>query len=149
VAARRRKLKMTAAALAKRTGKLGYPISRVAIGKIETNHREGKFDAAELLALARALETTPISLLFPGEPTDRVEILPGLTTSKVDAIAWFNGSLGPIWPVAEAAELTEKLNQIATAVGHMSATAAPTTAAITGTVGVADTAKRAPEKETK
>jgi len=90
---RRRKLKITAAALAKRTGELGYPISRVAIGKIETNHREGKFDVAELLVLAAALNIPPILLLYPGYPDGAMEILPGHPADSRNAALWFAGQV--------------------------------------------------------
>ena len=52
--------------LAERTAELGYPITRVAISKIERNSREGKLDVAELLVLAEALGIAPVLLLAPG-----------------------------------------------------------------------------------
>lgn len=91
VAARRRKLKMTAAALARRTGELGYPISRVAIGKIETNHREGKFDLAELMTLAAALDTAPLTLLYPGPYRQEVRVMPKSEMPEIWGAQWFSG----------------------------------------------------------
>lgn len=92
VAARRKELNLTASALAERTADLGYPVSRVAIGKIETGHREGKFDLAELMVLAAALSVPPVALVFPHLPDGDVELLPGRPpTSSADAMRWFSG----------------------------------------------------------
>jgi transcriptional regulator with XRE-family HTH domain len=91
VQARRKKLKLTAAALAERTSELGYPISRVAVGKIETGHREGKLDLAELVVLAAALGLPPVMLIYPDLPHGSVEVLPGCEREAMDALAWFSG----------------------------------------------------------
>jgi hypothetical protein len=88
---RRRVLKMTAAALAKRCAEFGYPISRVAIGKIESNHREGKLDLAELVTLAQALDTAPIALLYPGPYRKEVEFVPKSEVPEIWAAQWFSG----------------------------------------------------------
>lgn len=109
---RRKQLNLTAQQLAERTKSLGYPISRVAISKIEGNKRVGKFDVAELLVIAEALQVPPLQLLFPDEPDDDIEMLPGQGTSRLHAITWFTGGPGPMWPSWEVAELTEKLNRI-------------------------------------
>jgi hypothetical protein len=95
VQTRRRELKITAAALARRCAELGYPISRVAIGKIETNHREGKFDLAEWLVLAAALEIPPGLLLFPSYPHGHLKALPGRYTDSYYALKWLAGLLPP------------------------------------------------------
>jgi transcriptional regulator with XRE-family HTH domain len=91
VQARRKALKITAQQLAERTRKLGYPVTRVAISKIETNNRAGKFDLAELFVLSVALDIPPALLLFPGYPDGRAELLPGVVMSAVDAAAWLVG----------------------------------------------------------
>lgn len=91
VRTRRRELGMTAAALARRTAELGYPVSGVAIGKLENNHREGKFDLGELLALAAALDIPPVALVFGGAPDAVVEMLPGRQVPVLEALAWFAG----------------------------------------------------------
>src|SRR5271155_3459186 len=70
VATRRKELNLTASALAERTADLGYPVSRVAIGKIETGHREGKFDLAELVVLAKAIGVPAVMLLFDAPPDE-------------------------------------------------------------------------------
>lgn len=91
VASCRRNLGLTAAQLADRTRALGYPIHRVAIGKLETNARAGKVDLGEILVLAAALETSPVSLVFPGPYNEQVETVPGLPTTQLSAAQWFSG----------------------------------------------------------
>jgi transcriptional regulator with XRE-family HTH domain len=91
VKARRTALKMTAQQLAERSKELGYPVTRVAISKIESNSRAGKVDVAELMALAAALDVPPVALLFPDLPEGDVEILPGESGPSVAALFWFTG----------------------------------------------------------
>lgn len=88
---RRKVLNLTAAGLAKRTAELGYPVSRVAIGKLENNHREGKFDLAELVVLAAALGIPPVMLIYPDLPHGQVEVLPEINCDAADAVGWFCG----------------------------------------------------------
>jgi transcriptional regulator with XRE-family HTH domain len=92
VQARRKALKMTAQQLAERTQKLGYPITRVAISKIETNNRAGKFDVAELLVLAVALDIPPVLLLFPSFPEGTGHLVPTHIADAVGARQWLCGS---------------------------------------------------------
>lgn len=73
----RTELGLTAVQLSERTRGLGYPISRVAITKIENNSRTGKLDVAEWITLAYALDVAPGALLYPDLPDGRVEVLPG------------------------------------------------------------------------
>lgn len=73
----RKELGLTAVQLSDRTRQLRYPISRVAITKIETNKRAGKLDVAEWLVLAYALDVPPGALLYPDLPDGTVEVLPG------------------------------------------------------------------------
>lgn len=98
VQARRKQLKMTAQQLAERTKEQGYPMTRVAISKIETNTRAGKFDIAELLVLAAVLEVPPVTLLFGGPPDEEVEMLPDWTGPAFFGIAWFSGDRDLAWP---------------------------------------------------
>src|SRR3954451_3004693 len=86
---RRKALSWTGVQLADRTAELGYPITRVAISKIETNSRAGKFDVAELLVLAEALGIPPVLLLAADFPDGKVETLPGHTVDSLDAVRWF------------------------------------------------------------
>jgi transcriptional regulator with XRE-family HTH domain len=91
IQARRKALKMTAQQLAERTKALGYPVSRVAISKIEGNLRAGKLDVAELLVLAAALEIPPALLLFPTFPDGSVEVLPEHDENVLRAREWMSG----------------------------------------------------------
>jgi transcriptional regulator with XRE-family HTH domain len=91
VQARRNALKLTAQQLAERTRALGYLVTRVAISKIETNNRAGKFDVAELLVLAAALDLAPVQLIFPDLVDGPVQVLPNRTVTSANAVAWFAG----------------------------------------------------------
>lgn len=123
VQTRRKQLKMTAQQLAERTKELGYPITRVAVSKIETNTRAGKFDIAELLVLAKALKVPPVSLLFSAAPDDSVEMLPGQTAPTFHAIAWFSGDRDVAWPGPEI-DAEEAKDQANTAVADWDSPAA-------------------------
>jgi transcriptional regulator with XRE-family HTH domain len=91
---RRKALNLTASELARRTADLGYPISRGAIAKIESNLRSGKVDVAELLVLSAALDIPPVLLLFPEFSTNgSVEVLPGVVTSEDEAVRWVSGRI--------------------------------------------------------
>jgi transcriptional regulator with XRE-family HTH domain len=91
---RRKALKLTAQQLAQRTADLGYPVTRVAISKIEGGLRAGKLDVAEVLVLAAALDMPPILLLFPDFPDGPVENLPGRKpTISRNAALWFSGQV--------------------------------------------------------
>jgi len=91
---RRKALKLTASELSRRTAELGYPISRGAIAKIESNLRSGKIDVAEVLVLAAALDIPPILLLFPNFSTDGPEqLLPCFSVRNEDAVRWMAGRM--------------------------------------------------------
>lgn len=91
VARRRRAMGFSAIQLWERTVELGYPVTRIAISKIENNARAGKIDVAELLVLARALEIPPALLLHPAYPDGEVEFLPGWTTDSERVVRWIAG----------------------------------------------------------
>jgi transcriptional regulator with XRE-family HTH domain len=88
---RRKQLGLTAQELARRTEKIGYPISRVAISKIESNSRAGKIDVAEVAVLAMALGSPPVMLLYPGLPHTSYRYLPNAQHYAIDALMWFTG----------------------------------------------------------
>lgn len=94
---RRKALKLTAQQLAQRTADLGYPVTRIAISKIEGNTRAGKFDVAELVVLAAALDIPPVLLLFPDFPDGVVENLPRRDTESRNAVLWFSGQVPAEW----------------------------------------------------
>ena len=77
----------TAVQLAERTRKMGYPISRIAITKIEGNTRAGKLAVAELVVLAEALAVSPLALLFPDAPNRKVNHLPDQPVPTREAIS--------------------------------------------------------------
>lgn len=88
---RRMQLGLTAERLAGRTEALGYPISRVAISKIETNKRAGKVDIAEVAILAAALTIPPVMLLYPSLPHGSYRYLPSVQNHALDGLLWFTG----------------------------------------------------------
>lgn len=76
--------------LADQTEQLGYPISRSAIANYESG-RKKTLDLVELIAIAAALHVPPVVLLYPELPTGLVELLPDITVTSWDAVAWFSG----------------------------------------------------------
>jgi hypothetical protein len=76
--------------LADRTAELGYPISRAQIANYESGRKKG-LDLAEFLVIAAALDTAPVTLLYPGPYDQSVEMLPGLETPQFEAAQWFSG----------------------------------------------------------
>jgi transcriptional regulator with XRE-family HTH domain len=104
---RRKALEWTGVQLAERTADLGYPITRVAISKIEGNSRAGKFDVAELLILAAALDIPPALLLAPSFPDGQVETRPGLSVDSRQAVKWIAGRGTELVEADAAAEETE------------------------------------------
>ncbi len=87
----RTELGLTAVQLSERTRNLGYPITRVAITKIENNSRAGKLDVAEWITLAYALDVAPGALLYPDLPDGRVEVLPGWSLPSWVALLSLDG----------------------------------------------------------
>ena len=104
VAARRTQLLLTAASLSERTKGLGYPITAATIGRIESNERSGKFEVAELLVLAAALEIPPSLLLFPGFPDGSEQVLPHVSGSSDSAVRWMSGTDGLPGPVDDESD---------------------------------------------
>ncbi|WP_156409400.1 XRE family transcriptional regulator [Mycobacterium sp. Root265] len=90
---RRRAVKLTAIELSRRTEELGYPISRGAIAKMESNSRGGKIDVAELLVLAAALKIPPVLMLFPDFPYRAARVLPQVIAESSEAVAWLAGEV--------------------------------------------------------
>lgn len=92
-AARRRRaaLGLSAAEVSKRT-EVGKSLSRAVISDLETG-RKRTLDVSELVTLAKALDCSPLSLLFP-DALDEVEVLPGVAERAVDALGWWTGVRG-------------------------------------------------------
>ncbi len=103
---------LTAQQLADKTSQLGYPITRSQIANYESG-RTQSLDIAELLVLAEALGVSALSLLFPGPPDRRIEIVPGLPMSTLEAIMRFSGDGDALWPRIKMAALIEDLSRIA------------------------------------
>ncbi|WP_167542656.1 helix-turn-helix domain-containing protein [Mycobacterium europaeum] len=80
--------------LADATKALGYPIGRATISEIERGSRR-TITVAELLILARALNTSPTNLMYPDpqddDPTQVVEVLPDVRVTEFQAAQWFSG----------------------------------------------------------
>ncbi|SBS77825.1 hypothetical protein MHPYR_490038 [uncultured Mycobacterium sp.] len=101
----------TAIELSKRCSELNYPISRVAISKIESNSRAGKLDLAELVVLAAALNTSPVSLVYPGPYDEEVELFPGENHTQFMAAQWFSAiPEGPYDELRRWADSVTELN---------------------------------------
>jgi transcriptional regulator with XRE-family HTH domain len=117
---RRNALKLTAQQLAQRTVEIGYPVTRVTISKIESNVRAGKFDVAEWLVLAQALEIPPALLLFPDYPDGPVKGLPDKEGRSVAGVWWVagthaltgNAGVDLVTLVDQRAELTWELGHL-------------------------------------
>jgi transcriptional regulator with XRE-family HTH domain len=76
--------------LSARLGGLGHPILPSGITKIENGSR--RVDVEDLLALAVALDVSPVTLLMPHEPTDEgVALTPAVTASAQAAWRWAVG----------------------------------------------------------
>jgi len=94
---------MTYTELAARLADLGCPIPVLGLRRIE--QRKRRVDVDELAALARALGTSPLALLFPIGHAARVEVLPGQDAETWSAAKWFTAE-GP-FPDSEAARRAE------------------------------------------
>ena len=80
---------MSAQQLADRTAKLGYAISRSQIANYESA-RKKNLDITELVVLAAALNTSPVSLIYPGPYRRSVSVLPGKVVTEFEAVQWFS-----------------------------------------------------------
>jgi transcriptional regulator with XRE-family HTH domain len=101
---RRKALNLTASELSRRTVEMGYPISRGAIAKIESNLRSGKVDVVEVLVLSAALDIPPVLLLFPQFSTDgRGAVLPGVLAKEDEAVRWMSGQV----PLPQGADMPD------------------------------------------
>ncbi|MGE2767836.1 helix-turn-helix domain-containing protein [Rhodococcus sp. 1.20] len=72
-------------------------LDRGQIANLEGVRDDGSPRLAELprlgviVRLAYALGIPPVSLIYPGLPAGKVEMLPGVTTSSIEAVQWFSG----------------------------------------------------------
>lgn len=95
---RRLRGKRSAKWLADRTRELGFEVSRSVISDLEIGRRR-YVTTTELIILARALDTAPIALLYPGPYLEgKIKVLPAPSSGKaapevtqIDAVHWFTG----------------------------------------------------------
>lgn len=93
--------------LSGRARELGYGISRTTISELENGKRK-YVTTAELVVLARALNTTPVALVYPGPYDDIIDVLPGEPAVQRDAAQWFSGMMdGDPWPGSTAVDAAE------------------------------------------
>lgn len=83
---------ISAQALADRISEMGPEISRSVVADIE-NGRRKFITVTELMLLARALNTAPILLIYPGPYRDKTEFLPGATATQMWALKWFSAGI--------------------------------------------------------
>jgi transcriptional regulator with XRE-family HTH domain len=88
----RKERRLSLAQLSARVGDLGVPINLNSLNKIE--HANRGIDLDELVALARALNVSPLVLVFPLGRERVVEVLPGTDVDTWAAVQWFTGE-GP------------------------------------------------------
>lgn len=98
---RRLRRKRPAQWVADRTKELGYSLTRAVISDLEVGRRR-YVTTAELMILARALDTAPIALMYPfpyyGE--EAIQVLPvpeggqSVELEKIFAVQWFTGERG-------------------------------------------------------
>lgn len=95
---RRQQLGLNREQLAAKCAEIGAPqLTQAALTNIETG-RPGKdkrrrrdVSVEELLILARALETSPLLMMFPIGHQEEVEVLPGQGVDTWEALRWFTG----------------------------------------------------------
>lgn len=86
-------LRKTTADLASDVTKLGVQITASTITKIEKQSRRVTVD--ELVALAAALNVSPVTLMLPDSDEGPVPLADGLTANWYDAWTWMHGH-GPL-----------------------------------------------------
>ncbi|MGP3926147.1 helix-turn-helix domain-containing protein [Streptomyces sp. 8N616] len=88
---RRKELRMSAQDLADRCEEIGYPIPRNVIANMESGRRS-TLPLVDVMVLARALNTSPICLIYPVGYIDRVQPLPDQDITETwNALEWFTG----------------------------------------------------------
>jgi transcriptional regulator with XRE-family HTH domain len=78
--------------LADRCAELGFAIPRPVLSNLENGRRES-VSVAELIVLARALQTSPLQLAMPVGRQETIELTPGEQVAVWDAARWFTGEL--------------------------------------------------------
>ncbi|MFJ1667309.1 helix-turn-helix domain-containing protein [Streptomyces bottropensis] len=95
---RRQQLGLNREQVAERCARVGAPqLTQAALTNIETGRpdKSGKrrrdVSVEELLVLARALETSPLLMMFPIGHQEEVEVLPGQSVDTWAGLRWFTG----------------------------------------------------------
>lgn len=98
---RREQLGLNREQLAERCATHGAPqLTHAAITNIETGRpdkagkRRRDVSVEELLVLARALDASPLLMMFPIGRQDEVEVLPGQSVDTWAGLRWFTGQAG-------------------------------------------------------
>jgi transcriptional regulator with XRE-family HTH domain len=86
----RKRRKMSAQQLADKTADLGMPIPRSVLANLESKRRP-VVSVAEVLILARALDVSPLALVFPVGFEAEMEVLPGEMRPAFRAAQWAAG----------------------------------------------------------
>lgn len=76
------------------TDELGYKMLRTTLANLESGARKN-ITVAEVSVLAKALGVPPLSLLYPIDEPQEVEVLPGVMKTSWEAWRWFADGLGP------------------------------------------------------
>lgn len=79
--------------LSEAMAELGSPMDRVTIAKLERGRRQARVE--ELVALAAALDVSPLYLILPVRLDAKVKLAPKLTLEAIDALRWASGQ-GPL-----------------------------------------------------
>lgn len=97
--------KRSAQWLAERANEIGgLKMTRQMIADLEGGRRR-YVTTAELIALAAALNVPPILLLYPGpDYGEYIDVLPGRSARKIDAVQWFSGIADHPFTDAQGAE---------------------------------------------
>ncbi|GGK48350.1 helix-turn-helix domain-containing protein [Nocardia camponoti] len=84
--------KLSAAKLAEATERCGYALTKAQISDLELG-RKKTVTVPEVIALALALNVSPVQLLYPALPDGEVEVWPGHKTRSILATQWFSGEI--------------------------------------------------------
>lgn len=105
---RRVELGLSAQGVADRTVEIGFPITRGTVSKIENNNRRGKIEVIELLTLAKALQTSPVALLWHDAADAPANVFPYVEGSAGLGLEWTTGDrailTGHGWDDSEEAD---------------------------------------------
>ena len=82
---------LSAQRLSDRLAELGLDMSRASISALE-NGKRPYVTVGEVMLIARALNTSPIALIFPGLDYDeRIDLLPDTKNTQLGGVFWFSG----------------------------------------------------------